>query len=92
MAQDGWGAGNVLRELVVGKGPEEPKETPDLIINRKKYKADLIPPALIVARYFAAEQAEIERLQAEQDSLSQELEALLEEHGGEEGLAGRSDQ
>ena len=36
------------------------KETPDLTIKRKKYKMDLIPPALVVARYFAAEQANVE--------------------------------
>jgi type I restriction enzyme M protein len=46
----------------------------------------LIPPALLVARYFAEEQAAIEQRQAEQDSLSQELEALVEEHGGDDGL------
>lgn len=85
ITQDGWQAGNVLRELVVEKG-EKSKETPDLTINKKKYKADLIPPALLVARYFVAEQAEIERLQAQKEGLTQELEALLEEHGGEEGL------
>jgi type I restriction enzyme M protein len=85
ITQDGYKVGNVLRELVVAKG-ERSKETPDLVIGRKKYKADLIPPDLVVARYFAAEQAEIERLQAEQDGLSQELEALVEEHSGEEGL------
>ncbi len=85
IVQDGWAAGGVLRELTAAKG-EKSKETPDLLINKKKYKADLIPPALLVARYFAAEQAAIERLQAQQDGLAQELEALLEEHGGEEGL------
>ena len=36
----------------------------------KKYKADLIPPALIIARYFAKEQAAIDELQAAQDALS----------------------
>ena len=36
------------------------KETPDLTIKRKKYEMDLIPPALVVARYFAAEQANVE--------------------------------
>ena len=36
------------------------KETSDLTIKRKKYKMDLIPPALVVARYFAAEQANVE--------------------------------
>ena len=39
------------------------KETPDLIIKRRKYKMDLIPPALIVAREFVAEQDVLETLQ-----------------------------
>jgi type I restriction enzyme M protein len=37
----------VLRELIVEKG-EKLKETPDLIIGKKKYKADLLPPALLL--------------------------------------------
>ena len=35
-----------------------------------KPNTDLIPPALIVARYFAAEQAAIEQLEAERDAIS----------------------
>ncbi|MCG9892335.1 MAG: type I restriction-modification system subunit M [Thermosynechococcaceae cyanobacterium MS004] len=85
LVQDGWAAGNVLRELVAKKG-EKLKETPDLVIDKQKYKADLIPPGLIVARYFADEQTKVDELQAELDTISQELEALIEEHSGEEGL------
>jgi type I restriction enzyme M protein len=85
LVQDGWAAGKILRELVARKG-EKIKETPDLIIDKKKYKADLIPPGLIVARFFAEMQANIDQLQANLDALSQELEALIEEHSGEEGL------
>ncbi len=85
LVQDGWAAGKTLRELVVVKG-EKLKETPDLIIGKQKYKADLIPPGLVVARYFADKQAHIDELQADLDGISQELEALMEEHGGEEGL------
>jgi type I restriction enzyme M protein len=85
LVQDGWGAGNVLRELAAKKG-EKLKETPDLAIGKQKYKADLIPPGLIVARYFADEQAEVDQLQADLDTVSQALEALIEEHSGEEGL------
>ncbi len=85
ISQDGWEAGNVLRELVVEKGKKS-KEEPDLTIGKTKYKTDLIPPALLVARYFGAEQAEIERLQGEKEALSQEIESLKEEHGGEDGL------
>ena len=51
-----------------------------------KPNTDLIPPALIVARYFAAEQAAIEQLEAERDAISREMEEMDEEHGGEDGL------
>lgn len=86
LVQDGWAVGNTLRELVVRKG-EKLKEIPDLIIGKKKYKSDLIPPGLIVARYFADEQAQLGTLQAELDGISsQDLEVLIEEHSGEEGL------
>nr|WP_242043571.1 N-6 DNA methylase [Leptolyngbya sp. FACHB-671] len=85
LVQDGWQAGKVLRELVVKKG-EKLKETPDLIIDKKKYKADLIPPSLIVGRYFADKQEHIDQLQANLDAISQELESLIEEHSSEEGL------
>jgi type I restriction enzyme M protein len=47
---------------------------------------DLIPPALLVARYFAAEQAALEALQAEHESLNAGLEELNEEHAIEGGL------
>jgi len=48
--------------------------------------ADLIPPALIVARYFSAEQTAIEQQEAERDAISRQMEEMDEEHGGEEGL------
>ncbi len=51
-----------------------------------KPNTDLIPPALIVTRYFAAEQAAIEQLEAGRDAISREMEETDEEHGGEEGL------
>lgn len=85
LVQDGWTAGNRLRELVVTKG-EKLKETPDLVIGKAKYKAELIPPALIIARYFSAQQTTLERLQSEVDNLSQQIESLIEEHSGDDGL------
>jgi type I restriction enzyme M protein len=85
LVQDGWAAGKVLRELVVNKG-EKLKETPDLVIGKAKYKVELIPPALIVARFFAAEQAQVDSLQSALDSASQELETYLEENSSEDGL------
>ncbi|MDH0241023.1 MULTISPECIES: type I restriction-modification system subunit M [Aeromonas] len=85
LCQDGWAAGKVLRELKVDKG-ERLKETPDLVLGKSKYKAELLPPALLVARFFANEQAAIDALQAAADEASQSLESYLEEQGGEEGL------
>ena len=85
LVQDDWQAGNTLRELIAKKG-EKLKETPDLIINKKKYKVVIIPPSLIVARYFASEQTKVDALQAKQDEATQALASYLEEHGGEDGL------
>lgn len=85
LVQDGWQAGKVLRELVVKKG-EKLKETPDLVIGKAKYKAELIPQVLIVARFFAEEQAKVDSLQSALDSASQALESFIEENSGEEGL------
>lgn len=51
----------------------------------KGWTCDLIPKALIVARYFAKEQAAIDQLAAELESVTAKLTELEEEHGGEEG-------
>ena len=85
LVQDGWQAGKVLRKLVAAKG-EKLKETPDLVINKVKYKAELIPPALITARYFKDEQQQLDALQAELDTATQALESFIEENCGDDGL------
>jgi type I restriction enzyme M protein len=89
ITQDGWQAGKQLRELLNIKGADgnaKSKETPDLIIGKAKYKAELIPPALIVARFFQAQQSAIDALQSECDASTQALEAYIEEHAVEDGL------
>lgn len=85
ITQDGWLAGKTLRELVAKKG-DKLKETPDLIIKKTKHKAELIPPALIVAKFFNDEQTAIDELQAKCDASTQELESYIEEHTVEDGL------
>ena len=62
------------------------KETPDLTIKKKKYTMDLIPPPLIVARYYAEEQANIDALQTALESTTQAFDEYVEEHTGEDGL------
>ncbi|UFH48980.1 type I restriction-modification system subunit M [Pseudomonas sp. KNUC1026] len=46
---------------------------------------DLLPPELIVRRYFATEATAISELEAKRDAVSRELEELEEEQGGEDG-------
>ncbi|MDP1550504.1 MAG: type I restriction-modification system subunit M [Nitrosomonas sp.] len=51
-----------------------------------KPNIDLIPPALVVARYFAAEQTVLSQQEAGRDAISRRMEEMDEEHGGEDGL------
>ena len=83
IGSDGWVEAAKPRDIIQDK---QVKETPDLIIKKNKYKMDLIPPALIVARYFADEQDAIETLQAKQAAAENELAEFVEAHTGEEGL------
>jgi len=48
--------------------------------------AELIPPPLIVNRYFAADQQQIEKLETQRDAISRKMEELEEEQSGEDGL------
>jgi len=72
------------------------KATPYRVIEQKKNKdgkvtkeidkgwaCDLVPKPLIVSRYFASEQAAIDRLAAELESIEAQLTELEEEHSGE---------
>jgi type I restriction enzyme M protein len=54
----------------------------------KGWTCDLIPKPLIVARYFAAEQAALDAKEADLESVSAEIAEVEEEHGGEEGVLG----
>ena len=85
IAADGWLQAAQPRDVIEDKN-RKIKETPNLILKRRKYKMDLIPPALIVARYFAAEQDAIEMLQAKQTAAESTLAEFVEAHTGEEGL------
>jgi len=54
----------------------------------KGWLCDLIPKALIVARYFAGEQAALEEKHVALDATTASLAELEEEHGGDEGELG----
>ena len=85
VAADGWIGAAKPRGIVESK-EKKLKETPDLVVKRKKYKIDLVPPALVVVHCFSAERAAMEALQTAQETAARELEEFIEEHSVEEGL------
>lgn len=85
ITQDDWAGAKVIRNLTAEKDSKL-KEVPDLVIAKIKYKAEVIPPHLIVAKYFATEQQALDTKQAELDISTQELESFIEEHTADEGL------
>jgi len=54
--------------------------------NAKRWVMDLIPPHLIIGRYFAAEQAEVGKRTADLEAAAQAIEEYAEEHAVEDGL------
>ncbi len=86
---DGWLPASRPRKTINDKD-RAITETPDLVVGSGraavKYKMDLLPPSLIVARYFAADQAEVDRLQLTADEAARAVEEFVEEHGVPEGL------
>ena len=82
---EGWTEAARPRVLVPVKG-KGTAEAPDLTVNRKKYRMDLVPPGLVVARYLATVQAEVDRLRTEEERIARELAEFVEEYSGEDGL------
>jgi type I restriction enzyme M protein len=72
--------------LLFANKEQKSKKQADFTVGKQKFKSDLIPAALLIARYFEAEQAEIETLEGEVSALDQKIEEMKEEHGGEGGL------
>ena len=86
---DGWLNAAKPRKTIEDK-ERKLSETPDLVVGSgrtaTKYKMDLIPPALIVARYFAADQARVDELTAAAEEATRAVEEYIEEHAAEDGL------
>jgi type I restriction enzyme M protein len=85
---EGWVNASRPRPTIEDKD-RKLSEIPDLEIgtgkSKTKYKMDLVPPALIVARYFAHDQARVDELNSEAVIATQAVEECAEEHGGDEG-------
>jgi len=82
IAADGWKAETYRIIEKDKKGKEKDKG----------WACDLVPKALIVARYFAKEQEAIDKLAVELESVTAKMTELEEEHGGEEGAFSELDK
>lgn len=89
IAHDGWDAAKELREArkeTDDKGKVKWLEEADLTVNKVRLVADVIPPRLIVARFFPEMQQALEDAQARAEDLTRQIEEMVEEHGAEGGL------
>jgi type I restriction enzyme M protein len=89
IAADGWTKGAQPREIVQVKNKDNKLAWPephDYLKGRRRFKSDLVPAPILVARYFVAERDVIEALDNQLAILEQQLDEMLEENSGEEGL------
>jgi type I restriction enzyme M protein len=82
IAADGWKAETYRIIEKDKKGKEKDKG----------WACDLVPKGLIVGRYFAKEQAEIDGIAAEAEAVAARVAELEEEHGGDEGAFSELDK
>ena len=86
IAADDWTDAARPTPITDDKSNKASKEKADLTVGRKKFRTELIPPALLIARYFSTEQDRIGTLEADIASIQQQMEEMTEEHGADGGL------
>lgn len=86
---EGWDAAARPRKAIEDK-ERKLSETADLVIGSgrgaSKYKMDLVPPTLVVARYFGEEASAVADLVAELEKAEADVAEFVDENSGDEGL------
>ena len=83
---DGWQSGREVYRILKITKQKDGKSKSKEIEGMEGIESKLLKPHLLVNAYFETEKEEIEKLELERDTIVTELEAMEEEHGGEEGL------
>ena len=88
IAADGWVKGAQPREIVQVKNKNNKLTWPephDYLRGKRRIKSDLVPAAILIARYFVVERDAIEALDNQLAVLEQQLDDVREENSGEDG-------
>jgi type I restriction enzyme M protein len=89
VAADGWLKDAQPREIFQVKNKDNKLTWPephDYLKGKRRFKSDLVPAPILVARYFIAERDAIEALDNQLATLEQKLDEMREENSDEEGL------
>ena len=89
IAADGWVKGAQPREIARVKGKNNKLTWPephDYLKGKRRFKSDLVPAPILVARYFVAERSALAALDNQLAAFEQQLDEMREENGGEDGL------
>jgi type I restriction enzyme M protein len=93
VSADGWKAGAKVREIFKKKtkGNDNKEklvwtEAHDYLKGKRRFKCDLIPGTVLIARYFVRDQEAVESIEGELVAIEQQLDEQKEEQGGGGGL------
>ncbi len=89
IATDGWLGALKPREIFQQRNKENKPvwmEAAEFLVDRRRFKSDLLPASILIDTYLAAEQDRLDQVTVEKERLEQEIEAEKEEHAIEGGL------
>ena len=89
IAAEGWVKGAQPHEIVRVKGRNNKliwPEAHDYLKDRRRFKSDLVPASILIARYFVPQRDALEALDNQRSMIERRLDELREENGGEDGL------
>lgn len=86
ISDDGWKAGKEVYRIVKQNKQKDGKTKEKEVEGLEGIESKLLKPYLLINKYFQADKKAIEKMEVERDSFTSEIEAMEEEHGGDEGL------
>lgn len=90
IADLGWQDGAKVREVLKVKGENGkmtwPKEAFDYEKSKRRFKSDLVPAVLLVAKFFETESKSIQSFESDLLALDQKLQEMMDENCGEDGF------